>query len=70
MIEPGKNGELVKGKSEEELYRKMKEWANNPEKVETMAVNCRSLIVPRYKKETVRNEYYKEYCKLARIDGF
>lgn len=68
VIEAGVNGELVEARNADLLYEKMKEWLNNPDKVKTMAANCRSLIVSRYKKDAVRDEYYKEYCKLARID--
>ena len=68
VIEDGVNGELVDARSEDELYRKMKDWMNNPKKVQIMSDNSRSLIVSRFNKETVRDEYYKEYCKLARIE--
>lgn len=69
VIEAGENGELVEAKNAENLYAKMKEWVHNPRTVKTMASSCRPLIVSRYEKETVRDMYYKEYCKLAGIDN-
>ena len=65
VIEPSVNGELVEARNTNVLYEKMREWVEHPELVESMSKKCRLFILSRYTEESVRDAYYKEYCRLA-----
>lgn len=67
IITPMENGELVKSKSVEALYDKMRDWVENPDKVAQMAKLSRAYVKARYEQEKVREAYFKEYCNLAGI---
>ena len=67
VIEPLVNGELVPPRNSDALYAKMKEWVDNPDRVNTMSSSSRTFVEARFKQEAVRNAYYTEYCKLANL---
>lgn len=67
VIGPGINGELVKPKDDDSLYKKMKQWEENQEIVEEMARNCREYVCSRYSSNDVASAYYKEYKRLCNI---
>ena len=67
VIVPLVNGELVKVRDVESLYQKMKEWVDNPSLVKEMAKTSRAYAESRFAQDIVRNNYYKEYCRLARL---
>lgn len=67
VISPLVNGELVQTRSADALYDKMKEWVDEPERVNHMAMLSRDFVTERFEQETVRNAYYTEYCKLAKL---
>lgn len=65
VIVPLVNGELVRVRDVESLYQKMKEWVDNPSLVKEMAKTSRAYTESRFAQDIVRNNYYKEYCRLA-----
>lgn len=67
VIESLVNGELVKVRNVDSLYHKMKEWVDNPSLVKEMAKTSRAYAESRFAQDIVRNNYYKEYCRLARL---
>lgn len=67
VIKPMVNGELVKSRSVEPLYEKMKEWIENPDKVADMAKLSRNFVEARFEQSYVRDAYYKEYCRMAEL---
>lgn len=67
VIESLVNGELVKVRNVDSLYHKMKEWVENPSFVRDMGKTSRTFVESRFAQDIVRNNYYKEYCRLARL---
>ena len=65
VIEPMINGELVKPRSVDALFEKMRDWTEHPDKVADMAKLSRAFVEARYEQGKVRKAYYNEYCKLA-----
>lgn len=65
VIEPMVNGELVKPRSVDALFEKMRDWTEHPDKVADMAKLSRAFVEARYEQGKVREAYYNEYCKLA-----
>lgn len=65
VIEPMVNGELVKPRSVDALFEKMRDWTEHPDKVADMAKLSRAFVEARYEQGKVRKAYYNEYCKLA-----
>lgn len=66
IIIDGENGVIIPSKDEEALYRAMKDFIENPEKVKRLAENARLLVASRYEQGFVRQclkDYYKEIKK-------
>lgn len=64
IIENGINGEIVEPKDAEQLYRKMREWLLNPEKVEEMAKNARGIVESKFEQQCLWNNIKKIYKEL------
>lgn len=64
IIIEGKNGELIPTHDAEALYRKMKQWAGEPERVKAMAGNARQLVAERYEQQMIWNALLAEYRQL------
>ncbi|WP_375238858.1 glycosyltransferase family 4 protein [Aurantibacter sp.] len=58
------NGTIVKVKDESELFIAMKDWCDNPEKVNAMTTNARSIIIEKYDQQFVAEQVLKEYNSL------
>ena len=61
---------IVPPKDEETLYRAMKDFIENTEKVKRMAENARHLIASRYEQGFVRQclkDYYREISTGKRV---
>lgn len=69
VIEPLVNGELVKARDVDSLYQKMKEWVNSPSFVKDMGKTSRALVESRFAQDVVQNKYYKEYCRLVKLQN-
>lgn len=69
VIEPFVNGELVEARDVGSLYKKMKEWVNSPTFVKDMGKTSRTFVESRFAQDVVRNNYYKEYCRLAKLQN-
>jgi glycosyltransferase involved in cell wall biosynthesis len=63
------NGELVKARDIYSLYQKMKEWVDNPSFVKEMGKTSRTYVESRFAQDIVRNNYYQEYCRLAKLQN-
>jgi glycosyltransferase involved in cell wall biosynthesis len=61
IINPGVNGDLIPPKDENALFNKMKEWVDNPERVQFMASHTRNIVAERYDQKKVREALLKEY---------
>ena len=66
IIINGKNGEIIPPKDEDALYKKMKEWVNNTDKVRVMAENSRKLVAERYEQKMIWNALLREYRNLLK----
>lgn len=64
IIENGINGEIVEPKDAEQLYRKMREWLLNPEKVEEMAKNARGIVESKFEQQCLWDNIQKTYKEL------
>ena len=67
IIIEGENGVIIPPKDENALYKAMKDFVENPEKVKAMFGNARPLIETRYEQSFVRQclkDYYKEICAI------
>ena len=67
VIEQGKNGELIEAQNADDLYRKMADWVNAPERVKDMADNCRNYILERFSSKSVNEAYYNEYRRMSGV---
>lgn len=65
VLKSGVNGELVAPRNTEELYKKMKDWVKEKDKVKMMSDRCREFVLSRYSKEDVVNSYLDEYLKIV-----
>ena len=61
VVVDGVNGEFVASQNTEALYKKMREWIANPEKVAMMAATSRSHVLNHYEQSYVRNNAF-DYC--------
>ena len=69
VVTEGVNGELVRPRSADALYHKMKDWAEHREYVEKLAKGCRNYVISRYSSEDVRRAYYHELKSLAGVEN-
>lgn len=63
IIIEGRNGIIIPARDEDALYQAMKQMADNPDQLKSMASEARPLIASRYEQSYVRRclkEYYKE----------
>lgn len=65
IIIQGENGAIIPSQNENELYEKMKEWLEQPEKIAYMAGQARSLVENRYEQSTVWKALLNEYKRLV-----
>ena len=66
IIIEGVNGSIVPRKDTEALYKKMKEFCENRDKVKEMGGNARELIASRYKRQDLWEALLKEYQSLEK----
>ena len=64
IIIEGVNGIIIPSKDEEALYKAMKYFIDNKDKVAEMAANARQLIASRYEQKMVWEAILKEYQSL------
>ena len=65
IIIQGENGAIIPSQNENELYEKMKEWLEQPEKIAYMAGKARNLVKKRYEQSTVWKALLNEYIRLV-----
>ena len=69
IIIEGRNGIIIPARDEDALYQAMKQMADNPDQLKSMASEARPLIASRYEQSYVRRclkEYYKEIINNIR----
>ena len=64
IIIEGKNGNIVPRKDTQALYKMMKAYCDNSDKVKEMGRNARELIVTRYRRQDLWDALLKEYQSL------
>lgn len=64
IIIQGENGEIIPSKDADALYIKMKEWYENPTKVQAMAANARKLVGDRYEQQMIQLATIAVYKEL------
>ncbi len=64
IIIPFENGELIPSKDANALYECMKDWLDNPSKVQFMAGNARRLVVERFEQQMIWNALRSVYKSL------
>jgi glycosyltransferase involved in cell wall biosynthesis len=68
IIVPGENGAIIEPRNMEALREEMEKWLMNPlDEVSKMVQNARRMVIERYDSEKVRQLYYEEYKKLAKL---
>ena len=65
IIIKGENGDVVPPKNTNVLYEKMKEWANNPQKLKSMGSQARLLVEQRFDRAFVWKNALDEYLRLV-----
>ena len=69
IIIEGRNGTIIPARDEDALYQAMKQMADDPDQLKSMASEARPLIASRYEQSYVRRclkEYYKEIINNIR----
>jgi len=61
-----KNGELIPPRNEQALFEKMKDWAENREKLLFMAKNARKFVTERYDRKVVLTKQLEAYLRLVK----
>ena len=65
IVSPGMNGDIVAPRDVDALYLKMREWAENPDKLKKMSTYCRGLVETRFERKMVWQNCLNEYLRLA-----
>lgn len=66
IVESGKNGVIIESQNEQVLYQAMEDFILHPEKVKSMAQNCRKIIVDKYDQKIVWAALLDEYKTLLK----
>lgn len=67
IIINGQNGVIVPSQDEQALYKAMKHFVENPDKIKAMAANARPLIASRFEQGYVRKCLYDFYHEILNI---
>lgn len=66
IVEPGMNGVIVEPKNETALYQAMEDFVLHPERVKSMAQNCRKMMADRFDQKIVWAALLDEYKTLLK----
>lgn len=66
IIIDGLNGEIIPSKDKHALYSKMKEWVEQPEKVQIMGSRARNLVETHFEQNIIWNALLDEYKRLTK----
>lgn len=66
IIQSGFNGEIIPSKNEQKLYEVMKNWIDNPEKLQQMSQNARRNIADKYDQKIVWKALLHTYQELIK----